>query len=151
MVAAFFSEMNHENNSCGCFCFYKKTKFSQKHLWQNPFLRMIAKVCSQQFYLKRLHHRCYAVNFAKLSRTSLSDTPLNGCLRFQTSLENGTCVINRGCVFLQLYLVYVLRPATLLKKRLWYRCFPVNFAKFLRTPFVTKNLRWLLLRIINSL
>ena len=22
-----------------------------------------------------------------------------------------------------------------LKKRLWYRCFPVNFAKFLRTPF----------------
>ena len=28
-----------------------------------------------------------------------------------------------------------LRPATLLKKRLWCRCFPVNFAKFLRTPF----------------
>ena len=28
-----------------------------------------------------------------------------------------------------------LRPATLLKKRPWHRCFPVNFAKFLRTPF----------------
>ena len=28
-----------------------------------------------------------------------------------------------------------LRPATLLKKRLWHRYFPVNFAKFLRTPF----------------
>ena len=26
-------------------------------------------------------------------------------------------------------------PATLRKKRLWHRCFPVNFAKFLRTPF----------------
>ena len=26
-----------------------------------------------------------------------------------------------------------LRPATLFKKRLWHRCFPVNFAKFLRT------------------
>ena len=26
------------------------------------------------------------------------------------------------------------RPATLLKKRLWNRCFPVNFVKFLRTP-----------------
>ena len=37
------------------------------------------------------------------------------------------------------------RPATLSKKRLWYRCFPVNFAKFLRTPFVTEHLRWLLL------
>ena len=29
-----------------------------------------------------------------------------------------------------------LRPATLLKKRLWQRCFPVNFVKFLRTPFL---------------
>ena len=28
-----------------------------------------------------------------------------------------------------------LRAATLLKKRLWHRCFSVNFAKFLRTPF----------------
>ena len=28
-----------------------------------------------------------------------------------------------------------LRSATLLKKRLWHRCFPVNFVKFLRTPF----------------
>ena len=27
------------------------------------------------------------------------------------------------------------KPATLLKKRLWNRCFPMNFAKFLRTPF----------------
>ena len=29
-----------------------------------------------------------------------------------------------------------LRPATLLKKSLWHRCFPVNFAKYLRTPFL---------------
>ena len=28
-----------------------------------------------------------------------------------------------------------LRPATLLKKRLWHSYFPVNFAKFLGTPF----------------
>ena len=34
-----------------------------------------------------------------------------------------------------------LRPATLLKRRLWHRCFPVNFAKFLRTPFITEQLR----------
>ena len=27
-----------------------------------------------------------------------------------------------------------LRLATVLKKRLWHRCFPLNFAKFLRTP-----------------
>ena len=29
-----------------------------------------------------------------------------------------------------------LRRATLLQKRLWHRCFPVNFMKFLRTPFL---------------
>ena len=28
-----------------------------------------------------------------------------------------------------------LRPANSLKKRFWHRCFPVNFVKFLRTPF----------------
>ena len=28
-----------------------------------------------------------------------------------------------------------LRPATLLKRRVWHRCFPVNFRKFLKTPF----------------
>ena len=37
-----------------------------------------------------------------------------------------------------------LSPATLLKKSLWRRCFPANFAKFLRTPFFTEHLRWLL-------
>ena len=35
-----------------------------------------------------------------------------------------------------LFLIKLQRPATLLKKRLWHRCFPVNFAKFLRTPFI---------------
>ena len=29
-----------------------------------------------------------------------------------------------------------LRPATLLKKKLWYRCLPVNFVKLLRIPFL---------------
>ena len=37
------------------------------------------------------------------------------------------------------------QPATLLKKRLWHRCFSVNFEKFLRTPFFIEHLRWLLL------
>ena len=33
-----------------------------------------------------------------------------------------------------------LRPPTLFKKRLWHRCLPVNFVKFLRTPFYTEHL-----------
>ena len=43
------------------------------------------------------------------------------------------------------YLTKFMRPAALLKKRPWHRCFPVNFVKFLRTPLVaasaTKNIR----------
>ena len=34
------------------------------------------------------------------------------------------------------------RPATLFKKRLCHRYFPVNFAKFLRTSFFTEHLWW---------
>ena len=38
-----------------------------------------------------------------------------------------------------------LRSATLLKGRLWHRRFPVNFVEFLRAPFFTDHLWWLLL------
>ena len=38
-----------------------------------------------------------------------------------------------------------LSPATLLKKRLWHRCFPVNFVKFLRTPLLQNTSGRLLL------
>ena len=72
------------------------------------------------------------------------------CLYFQpigrSSLQR--CSIKKGVVrnftkftgkHLCLSLFFIkaagLRPATLLKKRLWHGCFPVNFVKFLRTPF----------------
>ena len=38
-----------------------------------------------------------------------------------------------------------LSAATLLKKRLWHKCFPVNFAQFLETSFFIEYLWWLLL------
>ena len=40
-----------------------------------------------------------------------------------------------------------LQAATLLKKRLWHRYFPVNFAKFLRTLFFTEHFQWLFLNV----
>ena len=39
-----------------------------------------------------------------------------------------------------------LKACNSIKKRLQYRCFPVRFAKFLRRPFFTEQLQWLLLR-----
>ena len=38
-----------------------------------------------------------------------------------------------------------LKPVTLLEKKLGHKCFSVNFAKFLRTPFIIELLWWLLL------
>ena len=54
------------------------------------------------------------------------------------------------CQSLYLNNVLGLWPATLLKQRLWRSCFPVNFGKFLRTPFLTEHLRWLLLWRVSS-
>ena len=44
-----------------------------------------------------------------------------------------------------------LMPATLLKKRLWHKCFPVNPAKFLRTPILKNICERLLLRSVLRL
>ena len=43
-----------------------------------------------------------------------------------------------------------LRPATLLKRRLWYRFLPVNFAKYLRTLFLRSTSGRLLLKDLRQ-
>ena len=59
----------------------------------------------------------------------------------QNSQEN-TCARVSFLIKLQAAL------ATLLKNSLWHRCFSVNFAKFVRAPFLTEQVRWLLLAAI---
>ena len=49
----------------------------------------------------------------------------------------------RQCLFFNK--VTRLMPSTLLKTRLWHRCFPVNFVKCSRTPFLIEHIWWLLL------
>ena len=60
----------------------------------------------------------------------------------QTSQEN-------TCARVSFLIKWQAAPATLLKNRPWHRCFSVNFAKFLRTPFFTEHLWWLLFVIIT--
>ena len=43
-----------------------------------------------------------------------------------------------------------LKACNFIKKRLQYRCFPKKFAKFLRTPFFTEHLWWLLLSALKK-
>ena len=66
-------------------------------------------------------------------------------LEISQNLQENTCVR----VFFNK--VAGLRPATLLKKSLWHRCFPVNFAKFLRKPFFKEHLRWLILQFKSNM
>ena len=83
-------------------------------------------------------------NFKEHRNSRLKMFCKKGVLRnLQNSREN-TCarvsiLIKLQAWGLQLYL----------KKRLWHSCFPVKFAKFLRTLFLTEHLQWLLLRAPN--
>ena len=67
-----------------------------------------------------------------------------GVLRNFAKLQENTC--NRASFLIKLQGWGL---ATLLKKRLWRKCISVNFVKFLRTPFLTEHLRWLLLSIFT--
>ena len=44
-----------------------------------------------------------------------------------------------------------LRSATLLKKRLWHKCFPVNFVTFLSTPFLQNLFGRIFLKLSKSI
>ena len=88
-------------------------------------------------------------------RNSLTQKQFHQVLKYQTCRYTKRSVTSR---YLQVWLYQckkqsprrvlwkICRPATLLIKRLWHRCFPVNFAKFLRIPFFTEHLWWLLLQ-----
>ena len=43
-----------------------------------------------------------------------------------------------------------LKVCNFIKKRLQHRCFPVKFAKFLRTPFFTEHMRGLFLKSLHD-
>ena len=88
------------------------------------------------------HKYCKLVIFKKIS--PFSNPPV--CSPFKSS--------HRRCFVKKVFLVNKvagLRPATLFKKILWHRCFPVNFAKLLRTPFLQSTSGLLLLPILRVL
>ena len=118
--------------------------------------------------MKKLRHACFSLTFAEIRRMSVIVEYLRAAISVQiwlsisgsshpeifvkkvflkisrNSLEN-TCAIVSFLIKLHAAKRHSSRHVTLLKKRLWDWCFPVNFAKFLRTPFFIEHLRWLLL------
>ena len=77
---------------------------------------------------------------------SLTFTPYAEVVLWMFSVENVFLEISQNpqentCARVSSLTKLKARPGTLLKKRLWHMCFPVNYAKFLRTPFFTEHLR----------
>ena len=79
-----------------------------------------------------------------------SETVVRRCSVKKVLLEMSQNSQGNTCASLFFNKVADLKSATLLKKRLWDRCFPVNFAKFLRTPFLIEHLLWLLLNFLKA-
>ena len=70
------------------------------------------------------HHCCYLFR-SNHQRCSMKKCVLRIFTKFTRKYLSQNLFFNKLC----------LRPATLLNKRLWHRCFPVNFTKLLGTPF----------------
>ena len=70
------------------------------------------------------HQRCFMKDGVLKNFAKFTEKPLYQSLLFNKAAD--------------------LRPATLVKKRLWHRCFLMDFAKFLRTSFFIEHLWWLL-------
>ena len=77
---------------------------------------------------------CYVRHDEDTSHSQHSEAATIGALWKKGFLE--VSQNSQECTSLFFNKVAGLRPATLLKKRPWHWYFPVNFAKFLRTPFL---------------
>ena len=86
---------------------------------------------------------CFKNHFWKLEKCFDKYLRKGRSSRRRCSVKKG--VLRDFAKLTRKHLCQSIRPATLLKKRLLHRYFPVNFAKFLRTPFFIERLWWLLL------
>ena len=118
----------------------EKLKHNFKDTW-NPLCSCSISAKSTSHYFLRCHF------FDALRATLTSSRP--GVFCKKGVLRNfAKFTREQLCQSLFFNKVAGLRP--LLKKRLWHRCFPVNFANFLRIPFLTQLLWGLLLYIMND-
>ena len=64
------------------------------------------------------------------------------------NLQENTGAFHSGHVRVSFFIKLLPQACNFIKKRLWHRCFPVNFAKFLGTPFLQNTSGWLLLEFL---
>ena len=108
-------------------CIKPKKSFKSNRNYQNSSYNEPVKPCNGLEVL----HNDKVIDRSIQQRCSLRKGVLRNFVKFTGK---------HLCQSLFLNKVSGLRPATLLKKRLWHRCFPVNFVKFLRTPFSIEHI-----------
>ena len=102
---------------------FRKIKFTQNFLLNG----IRASKCTLKMHKIHISQNTQKKNMHKINSA-----------KFLESINNRSIIISINhdlCQRLFLKRVAGFRPETLLKKRPWQRCFPVNVTKFLRTPF----------------
>ena len=119
---------------------YSKSKLSLLTL-------KLSRDCWRCATASRLKPSCPKFPHLKIVKIILpSETGVQKCSVKKVFLEISKKITGKHlCQSLSFKKIAGLRSATLLRKRPWHRCFPVNFVKFLRTPFFIEHLWWLLL------
>ena len=85
-----------------------------------------------------VHGRCKSSNLRYPEAAAWRCSVKKGVLELSQNSQENTCA-KASFLIKNLYL----------KKRLWHRCFPVIFVKFLISPFFRELLQWLLLNEWN--
>ena len=117
------------------------------HLFLCCLMLYFLSIQTSNFIKKRLHHRCLSVEFGKfyLGTPILENICEDDCFQKLSLINSFNVKVSQHS-----YGSFRLEACSFIKKRVWGRCFPVNFTKFLRKPFFTKHLRWLLLSDFSS-
>ena len=105
----------------------------QENIWVLNLCLIYHRIYGQKLASGFPKARLYFITVAVVRRCSVKKV----FLEITQNLQKNTCA--RVFFFIKLQ-ASSLRPATLLKKRLWHLYFPVSFAIFLRTPFLAEHL-----------
>ena len=123
-------------------CIFLKTTFILEQIWELGLSKISESKVFQIHYLKPPMFISQVVNFRNTCpRTFYKEGILRNPVKFTGKHLCQSLFFNKFAG---------LRLANLFKNKLWNKCFPVNFGKILRTPFLTEQLRWLRLKILHK-
>ena len=109
---------------------------------QTSIFRHVNNYIVENMEREKCYHKWFSKCFEKIKRNVENKNSIDYSMTSEeiVVLQKRRCqkfckIQESTCAKVTFLIKLQARPATLLKKRPWHRCFPVNFAKFLRTRF----------------